>query len=311
MTARRTWQFGRPPSERRLGSVLVALGATAATFALAFVSMESLPHFAARDAATAPVYVPLRAPAPVSPPRIQPRETPAPIRTPPATQQVAPAAPIAPPSTAPMAPPSQMRDTVAGGANSAANAPIGSAGASSAGKGASIAPTGINLDNRAANTPAVRDSIARQQMLGIPELARTRAPTGREKADADLTNAMVRSYQAELEESQRQALALRRRTTTAGNSADVLIHQGLGMGGAGAVGGPGVVSISAPLFSSGPSPAQRKKNEALFADYQSRLRRLDDRVLLKHDAVVADSVRADSLRRDAAQRDSLAAPRRP
>ena len=297
MTARRTWQFGRPPSERRLGSVLVALGATAATFALAFVSMESLPHFSARDAATAPVYVPLRAPARVSPPRIQPRETPAPIRTPPATQQVAPAAPIAPPSTAPMAPPSQMRDTVAGGANSAANAPIGSAGASSAGKGASIAPTGINLDNRAANTPAVRDSIARQQMLGIPELARTRAPTGREKA--------------ELEESQRQALALRRRTTTAGNSADVLIHQGLGMGGAGAVGGPGVVSISAPLFSSGPSPAQRKKNEALFADYQSRLRRLDDRVLLKHDAVVADSVRADSLRRDAAQRDSLAAPRRP
>jgi len=283
MTARRTWQFGRPPSERRWGSVVVALAATAATFALAFVSMESLPHFSARDAVTAPVYVPLRPPAPVSPPHIQPRETRAPLRTRPATETVAPPAPIAPPSTLPAAPSSQMRDTVAGGANSAANAPIGSAAASSAGKGASIAPTGINLDNRAANTAAVRDSIARQQMLGVPELARTRAPTGREKA--------------ELEESQRQALALRRRTTTAGNSADVHIAQGRGMGGAGAVGGPGVVSISAPLFSSGPSAAQRKKNEALFADYQSRLRRLDDRVLLKRDAIVADSIRADSLRR--------------
>lgn len=60
------------------------------------------------------------------------------------------------------------------------------------------------------------------------------------------------------------------------------------------------VSIPFPLFSPGPSAAERKRNAVIDADNQLRLRRLQDRELAK-----ADSIRADSLRRD-----SLALARR-
>jgi hypothetical protein len=62
-----------------------------------------------------------------------------------------------------------------------------------------------------------------------------------------------------------------------------------------------VVSVGLPLFSSGPSSAQRKKNDSLVADYQRRLRRLQDRYL-KRDSIRADSIRADSVRRDSVAR---------
>ena len=81
------------------------------------------------------------------------------------------------------------------------------------------------------------------------------------------------------------------------------------MGGVGAVSGPGVVSVGLPLFSSGPSAAQRKKNEAIDAEYQARLRGLQDLALSLRDKRVADSLRLDSLRLDSLRRDSLA--RRP
>jgi hypothetical protein len=126
-------------------------------------------------------------------------------------------------------------------------------------------------------------------MVLIPGLAATRAPTGREKA--------------ELEQSQRNALALRQRTLTSGNSRDLVVLQGKGMNGAGAVdptpaGGLGFgVSIPFTLFSSGPTREQRKRDSIIDADNQLRHRRLQDRLLLKRDSILADSLRADSLRR--------------
>jgi hypothetical protein len=161
-------------------------------------------------------------------------------------------------------------------------------------------PAGISLTNRAANTPFVRDSIAKSKMALIPGLAAERAPTGREKA--------------ELEQSQRDARALRARTLTGGNSRDLVVLQGKGMNGVGAVdpsstGGVGVgFSIPFTLFSSGPTREQRKKNEEIDADYQRRLRRLEDRMYLKRDSIRADSIRADSIRADSLRRRAKPGP---
>jgi len=156
-------------------------------------------------------------------------------------------------------------------------------------------PAGISLADRAANTRQVRDSIARSKMEFIPGLAATRAPTGRERA--------------ELEQSQRASLALRQRGLTAGNSTGLVVLQGKGMNGVGAVssgsiaGGTGVVvSVPFTLLSSGPTREQRKKNEAIDADNQLRHWRLEDRMYLKRDSIRADSVRADSLRADSLAR---------
>ena len=59
------------------------------------------------------------------------------------------------------------------------------------------------------------------------------------------------------------------------------------------------VSIPFPLFSSGPSAAERKRNAVIDADNQLRLRRLQDR------ASQVDSVRVDSLRRDSLTRRAI------
>jgi hypothetical protein len=127
-------------------------------------------------------------------------------------------------------------------------------------------------------------------MVGIPALAATHAPTGRERQ--------------ELEQSQRVAVALRRRDLTAGNSRDLVILQGQGMNGVGAVGGQTASglgygsSVPFTFLSSGPTREQRKLNEQIDADNQLRLRRLQDRMYLKQDSIRADSIRADSLRRE-------------
>ena len=125
-------------------------------------------------------------------------------------------------------------------------------------------------------------------MALIPGIAATRAPTGRERA--------------ELEQSQRLALALRRRDLTAGNSNGLVTLQGKGMNGVGAVDPTpaGVLgygaSVPFTLFSSGPTREQRRKNEIIDADNQLRQHRLEDRLLLQRDSIRADSLRADSLR---------------
>jgi hypothetical protein len=117
---------------------------------------------------------------------------------------------------------------------------------------------------------------------------RSHEPTGRERA--------------ELAASQLAAAMLQQRSTSSGDSRDLVHLQGKGKDGVGAVSAPGMVSMDLPLFSSGPSKAQRKKNEALDADYQARLRRLQDSVLSKQDRRLADSLRLDSLRRDSLAR---------
>jgi hypothetical protein len=186
----------------------------------------------------------------------------------------------------PNGPPFAGRDSGGSPANAAVDPTSrGSTPTKGLGAGAPIAPSGLTIGDRVANTPQIRDSIAREMMGGVPGLARTHEPTGRERQ--------------ELEQSQRQAAVLRQRTTTAGNSRDLVILQGAGKDGVGAVTGPGVVSVGAPLFSSGPSAEQRRKNEKIDADYQLRLRRLEDRALLKRDSIRADSLHADSLRHDA------------
>ena len=87
---------------------------------------------------------------------------------------------------------------------------------------------------------------------------------------------------------------------------DLYTPMGSGVGGVGAVNGGktgltmdsrGVgVSVPFPLFSSGPSPAERKRNEKLVAEYLAVLRALNDRILMKRDSIRADSLRADSVR---------------
>jgi hypothetical protein len=158
-----------------------------------------------------------------------------------------------------------------------------------------MAPGWTKSAERVGNTAATRDSIIRAKVAEIPSIWQTHAPTGAEKAA--------------LETSQRVAAVLRQRTLTSGNSNDLVHLQGKGMDGVGAVSAPGLVSIDAPFLSSGPSRAQRKKNEAIDAEYQARLRGLQDLVLSLHDKRVADSLRLDSLRLDSLRRDSLA--RRP
>ena len=156
-------------------------------------------------------------------------------------------------------------------------------------------PSGVTIGSRQPNTPAYRDSVLKSKLKTVAEVAAEHPPTGKELA--------------ELRESQRAALQVYRRNTTAGNP-NVHVPQGEGMNGEGAIGGDpkmrgaktGISSgFSVPFLSKGPSAAQRKKDEAIDADNRARLRRLQDRILLKR-----DSIRLDSLRRDSLHRDSLA-----
>jgi hypothetical protein len=298
-------------SERRWPSVIVSVGITALSFALAFGSMWSIPggRFSEPSATDAIATLQLPTPAPpkpkvVAPPRVakQPpaeidrREIPnAPAVIPPSVDIPA---PVVSPLPTPVGTPTIGRDGTVNGTNAATDtASRGSGTARRSGKGASMEPAGISLANRAANTTQVRDSIMRSKMTLIPGLAATRAPTGRELA--------------ELEQSQRSSLALRRRTLTGGNSNDLVILQGKGMNGVGAVdptpaSGIGFgVSVPFTLFSSGPTREQRRKDEAIYADNQLRERRLEDRMFLKRDSIRADSVRADSLRAELLRADSL------
>jgi hypothetical protein len=100
-----------------------------------------------------------------------------------------------------------------------------------------------------------------------------------------------------LGESQRIAAKVARRATTAGNGADVHIMQGEGKDGVGAVGGSGLGSVGLPLFSKGPSAAQRRKNDSIDADYRARLGRLQELIKRRRDSLLADSLRRDSLAR--------------
>jgi hypothetical protein len=298
------FQFRR--AERHWPSVLVSVAVTVLTFAMAFGAMWSIPGLSYRQRSTPDQVAIVRLPSPTPPPpavvpRPRPPDRPVDVRRQ-ATEERAVTAPpvtVAPPViapvTVPIGIPSSVRDTATAVGNAANDSSgRGQSATRASGKGASIEPAGISLTNRAANTPFVRDSIMKSKMVLIPGLAAVRAPTGREKA--------------ELEQSQRDARALRTRALTAGNSRDLVVLQGKGMNGVGAVdpsstGGLGIgFSIPFTLFSSGPTREQRKKNEIIDADNQLRQRRLQDRMYLKRDSIRADSIRADSIRADSLRR---------
>jgi len=305
MAAHATRIFGQPAPENRGPSLAVSIAITAALFAFAFGAMRSLPNLeiGSRSRVERPLEV--RLPRVVLPPPATTPEPDAERRSsgarpiaPPSvpTTIAAPANPLAPPITAPVTTvpgaPSTSGDTSRAGAGkptSAGDAALASSlRPGSSGLGVPMAPGWTKSAERVGNTATIRDSILRTKMAEIPSIWKNHPPTGAEKAA--------------LETSQRVAAALQRRTTTGGNSNDLVHLQGKGMDGVGAVSGPGVVSVGLPLFSSGPSAAQRKKNEAIDAEYQARLRGFQDLVLSLRDKRVADSLRLDSLRRDSLAR---------
>ena len=292
----------RRDQERSWTSFVVSLSATIALFASAFAAMRSVGVFRVdRSETERPVVVQLTPPVarPLPPPPVKRTRLTATGR-----REPIPASPIpeaantitsAPPISSPPAQ-SRSADTasVARPSSSPAPAiPIGIAPlpnpystipmAPTRG-GAPVAPSGVTIGDKTPNTQRYRDSVINSR-LGNADMSAwmKHEATGRERA--------------EMEQSKRTAAVVATRSTTAG-SRDVHIPQGEGRGGEGAVGGAGsATSIALPLFSSGPSAAQRKKNEKIDADYQARLRRLQDLILARHDSARADSLRRDSLAR--------------
>jgi hypothetical protein len=295
----------------------VAAAVTTALFLLAFVSMRSVAPWseAEREPGRTPLVVPLQPPpatprreAPVvPPPRLTPtvprRVEPAPpIPVPqPAPQIIAPTVtPTAPPIALPLpvAPPvaadtSRRRDvgplvpTVPilrhnSGLSDTAMAIHG---------GAAYAPAGLTIASRTKNSAKLRDSIITEKLAMVPELARM-GPMSAEVARG-------------LDQSQNQARMTAQRSTSVGMTNGLNIPMGSGVNGVGAVNGGktgltmdsrGIgVSIPFPLFSPGLSPAERKRNEKLHAEYLAFLRREQEVILLKRDSIRADSLRRDSL----------------
>jgi hypothetical protein len=279
--------FDRRRPDSLWPSAGVGVVLTVAMFGAAFAAMRTVRGFrSSREAErVSPVALkletptpPLRAPAPAA--RVTRLKAPSsvPVSTP---------STLEPSAVSPLTSPGVAAETPRGDSTRAAP---GTGLIAPGGRGGGAGPTGpsgVTIGSRQANTQAYRDSVLHARMQEIPALMLTHPPTGRELA--------------ELEETQRNARNVARRTTTAG-SQEVHVMMGNGRNGVGAVGGgAGTGSISAPLFSSGPSASQRKKNESLYVDYWLRLGRLNDRL-----ALARDSARLDSLRRDSLHRDSLA-----
>jgi hypothetical protein len=304
MAGHRRTQFRSRAPEGRWPSLVVSLTMSVALFVAALASMTSLPRWIRRERNASPDL-----PVLVQIPRTSPRTKPTTPKTPnvrralkrsagvpdrsqaPASEQVNPAvtAPVDPRVSSRPESTTTARDSSGARSPSAASGTAPSPQGAVIVKGAPIAPAGVNYNRRVENTPAVRDSIARGAMESFAEMARHHPATGGERD--------------ELETRSRGANSLRQRGLTAGNSRDLVILQGSGLDGVGAVsGGPGVVSVGLPLFSNGPSRAQRRKNDSLYAEYQLRLRRLQDRMYVKRDSIRADSMRADSVRRDSVAR---------
>lgn len=316
--------FDRQRPERSWPSIVVAIGLTFALFATAFVAMQTVNGWqsGARSAILErPIVVRLTPPvAPLPPAERRPR----PPVPQPAPRAIAaplpgvstPLAPAAPPATAPpiAVPPAQRAaapapgaDTAGGRVSNASAIPLGPIAfpkglpdtAMGARGGAPSTRAGVTIESRHPNTAAYRDSVLTERLRAIPGSAMDHPATGRELA--------------EMQRSRANAAAMSRRATTSGNP-DVHVMTGDGVDGVGAVGGSSATSgnrsltsgsVGLPLLSSGPSAAERKRNEALDADYKARLRRLDDRIRLKRDSLRADSLRAR------ARADSLAKAVRP
>lgn len=298
----------RQPQGPRWPSFGLAAAVTAGLFVLAFVSMRSVSPWSEsmRESSPAPVVVPLRPP----PAAVQPKEKETPVpQTPQPTVRrqiersmpvAAPSLPIVPPTVVPITPPiaapiapstpgdtSRPRDL----APQVPTVPTlrHNSGLSDVDMGirtsATYAPAGVTAGTRVRNSAKVRDSIITEKLELVPQLART--------------TPMSSEAQGAIDQSKAQMRILSQRATTAGNGRDVYVPMGEGVGGVGAVGGGKTglsmgpngltYSVPFPLFSSGPSPAERRRNEKLLAEYMAYLRRQNDRILLKRDSIRADS----------------------
>lgn len=273
-----------------LTSSMMALVVTAALFASALgamIGVHSLPSLftnAPVDRTTV-VWLP---PAVAPPPRIAPPRT---RQAPPEPRTIAPVTPAVPlvaPATAPTTSPTVVAPSKTG--------VVGRTGVDSTGSGAApiiplgaiplvptqplravpnpprdthvgvggapVSPAGVTTDSRML-TPGQRDSIVHAYMAG---LSLNGPMSDRERADV-----ARREYSPPIHNGQPEAAA---RAQTVG----------------------GGVSIPFPLFSPGPSAAQRKRDSIVAAENGLRLLRLRDRVLLKRDSSRADSLRRRDLR---------------
>lgn len=263
MLALRGRWFDRRVPDSRWPSFVVSVAFTVLVFAVALESMRRAPRLSSSPPVDRPTPITLRLTPPPPAPRRQAR--PNALR----------GAPPAPSTGAPA--------DSAGVPNAGANRPSGNSAPATGGAPGGDAPsipigTGARVTSETPFVLHYRDSLARiKSDSAFREMARQHVPTGQEKFL--------------LESSQRAADKLARRATTVGAAADVHVGLGQGIDGVGAVGGGALgASIGVPLLSKGKSAEQRKKDEAIDADYRQRLQRLQARV-----AAVRDSIRADSI----------------
>ena len=302
----------RQPRGPRWPSFGVAAAVTAALFAVAFVSMRSVAPWsdAEREPASTPLVVPLRpppaaprketpvVPAPQPAPRIRTDVTPAPPTVTAAPRVIAPiVAPLAPPTALPTAPPvaadtARARDVapaIPTVPTLRRNSGLADTAMTIRGGAPSYAPAGVTDASRAKNTAKLRDSVITEKLEAINWL----------------TAPMSAEAKSGIAQSQDQARMLMQRSTSVGMTNGLYVPMGSGVGGVGAVNGgkTGVtmdsrgvgVSLPFPLFSPGPSPAERKRNEKLHAEYLAYLRHEQEVILLRRDSIRADSLRLDSL----------------
>ena len=297
----------RQPQGPRWPSFGVAAAVTAALFAVAFVSMRSVAPWSesAREPAQAPLVIPLQPPPatmrkdmPVIPqpqpvPTVRRQSEPAPPTVTPAPQIVAPTVtPVAPPIALPIPVPTPVSADTSRARDVAPSIPTVPILKHNSGLpdtamairgGAAYAPAGVTIASRTKNSAKLRDSVITEKLAAVSW------------ANVPMSAATASS----IGQSQDQARILAQRSTSVGMTNGLYVPMGQGVGGVGAVNGGktgltmdsrGIgVSVPFPLFSPGPSPEERKRNEKLLAEYLDFLRRQNDRILLKRDSVRADS----------------------
>jgi hypothetical protein len=281
---RRSWAYRGEASP--WFSPAIAAAATVWVFATAFLSMTSL-HGGRRAAADKVEAISISLAArpllrtPTPPPRPIPRRS---------TQATVPANALPPtvdsssaPTSAPRdsggAPPSRTADAAAPTIPRGVPMPIGSGSKT----GPEYAPAWVAAGTKVlgpAGSAKLRDSISD----ALSPAANLRA----------WARPMSAGTRGEIDESRRQADLLDRRMTTAGNSRDVHVASGSGVGGVGAIGVGG--SVGVPFFSRGPSAAQRARDAKTETENRAIMQRLAERARAKRDSIRRDSIRADSAR---------------
>ena len=280
---RRSWTYHGESSP--WFSPAIAAAATASVFTAAFLSMTSL-HSARRAAAdkVEPISISLAARPPIHAPTPSPR-------------------PIQRRNTQSTVPTNASPPTVdSGSVQNSAPRDSGSAPPSRTDAVAPTIPRGvpmpIGLGSKTGPEYAPAWVAAGTKVFGPAGSAKLRDSIADALAAAANMRAWARPMSAgtrgEIDESRRQADLLDRRMTTAGNSRDVHVSSGSGVGGVGAIGVGG--SIGAPFLSRGPSAAQRARDAKVDTDNRAALQRLAERARAKRDSIRRDSIRADSAR---------------